>query len=292
MARRKSQLVCQHLENISRRMLEEYQEIIRDFVRGRNGVYALYRRGKLYYVGLASSLLGRLRLHLRDRHGDTWDRFSVYLTIGPDYMKEIESLILRVAEPPGNKVKGKFIRSENLLGKVKAEYRRRRVAEEEDLFGAPRWRRKAAGRTRLRPFSKEGRKPILAEHAEQVRFLIAPARVSCSKLAFGATAESILAASSTRPRPWPPQQLAADRHATGGPFGSTSTPLATGCCSTSFGSDGLAPKASRNMTARRTAAGDNPLVTRRSRGATNSRASAYGDEAVHALGVPRRGTGR
>jgi len=137
-------------------------------------VYALYRRGKLYYVGLASSLLGRLRLHLRDRHGDTWDRFSVYLTIGPRYMKEIESLILRVAEPPGNKVKGKFIRSENLLGKVKAEYRRRRTAEEEDLFGAPRWRRKAAGRTKPRPFSKkEGRKPVLAEHAEQVRLLIA-----------------------------------------------------------------------------------------------------------------------
>jgi hypothetical protein len=88
-------------------------------------------------------------------------------------MKEIESLILRVAEPPGNKVKGKFIRSENLLGKVKAEYRRRRTAEEEDLFGAPRWRRKPAGRPRPRPHPTEGRRPVLAEHAEQVRLLIA-----------------------------------------------------------------------------------------------------------------------
>ena len=62
MAKRSSQLVCPHLENIPRKMLEEYQDIIRDLVRGRNGVCALYRRGKLYYVGLASSLLGRLRL--------------------------------------------------------------------------------------------------------------------------------------------------------------------------------------------------------------------------------------
>lgn len=46
------------------------------------------------------------------------------------------------------------------------------------------------------------------------------------------------------------------------------------------------------MTARRAAAGDNPFVTRRLLGATNSRASAYGDEAVQALGVPRLGTGR
>ena len=96
MAKKSSQLVCQHLENISRKMLEEYQDIIRGFVRGRNGVYAMYRRGKLYYVGLASSLLGRLKMHLRDHHADTWDRFSVYLTIGPDYMKEIESVLIRI----------------------------------------------------------------------------------------------------------------------------------------------------------------------------------------------------
>lgn len=32
MARRNSQIVCQHLENISRKMLDENLEIIRDFV--------------------------------------------------------------------------------------------------------------------------------------------------------------------------------------------------------------------------------------------------------------------
>jgi hypothetical protein len=55
MAKRAS-LVCQHLEHISRRALENYQEIIRRYVRNREGVYALYKRGKLYYVGLASDL--------------------------------------------------------------------------------------------------------------------------------------------------------------------------------------------------------------------------------------------
>ncbi|MCK4601326.1 MAG: GIY-YIG nuclease family protein, partial [Phycisphaerae bacterium] len=124
MAKRNSQLVSQHLENISRKMLEEYQDVIRNFVRKRHGVYALYRRGKLYYVGLASSLLGRLKQHLTNKHGDTWDRFSVYLTIGPAYMKEIESVLIRISDPPGNKQRGKFAKSENLLPKVKAEYRR------------------------------------------------------------------------------------------------------------------------------------------------------------------------
>ena len=50
------QLVSQHLENISSDALEKYQDIVRHYVRGRQGVYGLYRRGKLYYVGLASNL--------------------------------------------------------------------------------------------------------------------------------------------------------------------------------------------------------------------------------------------
>jgi len=111
------QLVCQHLENISRDALEKYQDIVRRYVLHRQGVYALYRRGKLYYVGLASDLRWRLNKHLKDRHEHSWDRFSVYLTIGSRHLRELESLLLRVfkPKPPGNKQTGKFKQSENLL---------------------------------------------------------------------------------------------------------------------------------------------------------------------------------
>ena len=37
-------------------------------------------------------------MHLRDHHADTWDRFSAYLTIGPDYMKEIGSVLIRITK--------------------------------------------------------------------------------------------------------------------------------------------------------------------------------------------------
>jgi len=168
MAKKKSQLVCQHLENVSRTMLEEYQDIIRDFVRGRNGIYALYRRGKLYYVGLASSLLGRLKRHLKDRHGQTWDRFSVYLTIGPQYMKEIESVLLRISIPPGNKVKGKFIRSENLLPQVKRAYRERQREREIIIFGSRKRKKEPLARKRKKPKLK-GRTPVLKEHLDKLK---------------------------------------------------------------------------------------------------------------------------
>ncbi len=85
---KRTPLVCQQLENISREAFGKYQNIIRQYVRRRHGAYVLYRRGKLHYVGLASNLRSRLGHHLRDRHQDSWDRFSVYLTIGDTYLKE------------------------------------------------------------------------------------------------------------------------------------------------------------------------------------------------------------
>jgi len=146
MRRRRSQLVCQYVEKLSRVMLEEYQAVIRSYVRRSSGIYALYRKGKLYYVGLASRLLGRLKGHLRDRHAGTWDHFSVYLTAGTGYMREIESVLIRIAAPSGNKQRGKFSRAENLRKRLKADFRRIRRQEESLLFdGYSRLRRTLEG---------------------------------------------------------------------------------------------------------------------------------------------------
>lgn len=57
---KRAQLVCQHFENVSREALQKHQDLIREYVRGRHGVYALYRKGKLHYVGLARNLRSRL----------------------------------------------------------------------------------------------------------------------------------------------------------------------------------------------------------------------------------------
>ena len=126
---RQAQLVCQHLENTSHDALSKYQDVIRSYVRGRQGIYALYRKNELYYVGLAGNLRSRLKTHLRDRHKKLWDRFSVYLTIGDSHLKELESLVLRTVKPSGNHQSGKFIKSENLRGKLSRELRARQRQE-------------------------------------------------------------------------------------------------------------------------------------------------------------------
>lgn len=107
-------LVTEHLEGVSWRVLEDYPEIIKDIIKRRAGVYALYKGDNLYYVGLASNLMARLKSHLKDRHKGAWNRFSVYLTLRDEHIRELESLLLRIVNPEGNKVRGKFVKSQNL----------------------------------------------------------------------------------------------------------------------------------------------------------------------------------
>jgi hypothetical protein len=111
---RRGALVSQYLEGISRTALAEYQQFFREQTRRRNGVYALYKKKKLYYVGLARDLRGRLKSHLKDKHGESWDRFSIYLTVGDEHIRELESLVLRIVRPAGNRQGGKFARAQNL----------------------------------------------------------------------------------------------------------------------------------------------------------------------------------
>lgn len=161
MKRRRESLVCQHLEDISRQVLEKYQDTVRDYVRRRHGVYALYRRNKVQYVGLASNLRSRLKTHLRDRHSNSWDRFSVYLTIGDRHMKELESLVLRISMPVGNRTRGGFARSEDLRKALARDIRQRHRSEVRDLFG------RRSERERKAPTPKrsgKGKVPILAQY--------------------------------------------------------------------------------------------------------------------------------
>ncbi len=136
-------LVSQYLEGISRTALAEYQQFFREQARRRNGVYALYRKKKLYYVGLARDLRGRLRTHLRDKHGESWDRFSMYLTVGDDHIRELESLVLRIVRPTGNRQTGKFARAQNLRREFTRRVKQDAAEHLSELLGVERTNRTA-----------------------------------------------------------------------------------------------------------------------------------------------------
>jgi Restriction Enzyme Adenine Methylase Associated len=143
----KQRLLLEYLESISGSILEEYPTAIRGLIRGRAGVYALYRQDRLYYVGLANNLMGRINSHLRDRHRGLWDRFSVYLTVKDEHVKELESLVLRIVRPQGNRVKGKFPRAVNLMKTLDAVLRGRDADNRARLLGGTVARRRRRAKT-------------------------------------------------------------------------------------------------------------------------------------------------
>jgi len=101
-----------------------FREGLQKIMRGYSGLYILFKRHKLYYIGLANNLYWRLIGHTRNRHRGKWDRFAIFRVDRTRYLKDIESLLLRVAMPPGNSVSGHFHRDADLtkvLRKVQRE---------------------------------------------------------------------------------------------------------------------------------------------------------------------------
>jgi hypothetical protein len=116
--------------------LVEHPDIVREFVGRNTGIYALYRRNKLYYVGLASAALRtRLTAHGKNRHGDRWDHFSIYLTINDQHLREIEALLLRITKPPGAKQTGKLAQSRDMKRQIRKAIRAKHNREVSSLFG-------------------------------------------------------------------------------------------------------------------------------------------------------------
>lgn len=99
-------------QQLPRELLDEatFREELRSLMRGYSGLYVLYSRKTLYYIGLAKDLFWRLHTHTKDKHKNHWDRFAIYRIARVRYLKDIESLLLRIANPPGNSIQGKFHR--------------------------------------------------------------------------------------------------------------------------------------------------------------------------------------
>ena len=87
---------------------------LREIMRGYAGIYALYRGQRLYYVGLTTILLGRIKWHMKDRHAGKWDHFIIFRIQRVRFLKDVETLIHNLIDIPGNRVKGKVPRDADL----------------------------------------------------------------------------------------------------------------------------------------------------------------------------------
>jgi len=150
-------IVVGHLEKVSSGVFEGYQKEVTGLVKQGQGVYALYRRHKLYYIGLASDLEKRIKWHLKDKHKGKWDRFSLYMIKKTDHIREVESILVRIAEPGGNKLRGRLRGSKNLERDLETAIKHRQDEEREKIFS------KRKRKIRL----KKGKKRIRKTRAEK-----------------------------------------------------------------------------------------------------------------------------
>ena len=95
---------------------------LRQLMKGYSGIYVLYLGGEIYYVGLTKDLLGRLNAHLKDRHRRKWDHFAIFRIKRVGFLKDVETLLLRVVQPRGNKIMGHLGRGGDLTRILKKEF--------------------------------------------------------------------------------------------------------------------------------------------------------------------------
>jgi GIY-YIG catalytic domain-containing protein len=128
-------LVKGYLERVSSTVFERYSKVITDLVGGQHGIYSLYKRDKLYYVGLATNLKSRVNRHLKDRHAGKWTHFSLYLVRSEKFLRDLESLAIRIADPKGNRNQGKLAGAPDLLKLLASRLDQQWAEEKKKLLG-------------------------------------------------------------------------------------------------------------------------------------------------------------
>ena len=96
-------IITKKLQNVNIAAVQDFSPILLDFVGENQGIYALYKGAKLYYIGRAANLQKRLSQHLRDRHQRKWDKFSLFVVNNEKHIGDLESLLIDICEPTGNR---------------------------------------------------------------------------------------------------------------------------------------------------------------------------------------------
>lgn len=127
-------LVTKRLERVSKDVFKRYFNLITELVGNSPGIYALYDGNELYYVGKSAGLKKRVKQHLKDRHYASWTHFSLYLVRRSEHIHEIESLIVRIANPEGNRVMPRGKSSGQMLKELKSMIKERQREEFDEMF--------------------------------------------------------------------------------------------------------------------------------------------------------------
>jgi hypothetical protein len=83
-------------------------------IRGAAGVYILYKGRNVYYVGHSNKLFWALHSKTRNKHKNKWNKFAFFRVNNVRFLKDLKSLLIDAALPPGNEVSSRFYRAGDL----------------------------------------------------------------------------------------------------------------------------------------------------------------------------------
>lgn len=103
---KRGSLIRYPLENIKRESFETIRKELKEILHKKPGIYALYRGSRLVYVGLASSIYGRVKGYLKSKRLK-WDNFSIFIIKRLRYLRDLETAVVRIAKPEANRIEGR-----------------------------------------------------------------------------------------------------------------------------------------------------------------------------------------
>lgn len=131
----KKQLITHRLEGLSKAWFKDHYELITELIGRKPGIYALYDDKDLYYVGKSTNLKGRVRHHLKDRHEGAWTHFSLFLLSSDKHIDELESIVIRIVDPRGNRRKPKGKTDNKLFKDLVKMLDEKHKLEKDELLG-------------------------------------------------------------------------------------------------------------------------------------------------------------
>jgi|ERR1035437_9560519 hypothetical protein len=113
---KKGSLIKWPLENIKAESFDVINKELKQILGKHPGIYAFYYNKKLVKVGMASELHRRMNSQWKDKKLK-WNNFSIFVIRNIKFLRDLETTIVRIAKPKGNKIEGR-VPQENYLKRI------------------------------------------------------------------------------------------------------------------------------------------------------------------------------
>ena len=115
---KRGSLIQYSLDNIKRDYFNVIKRELKNVLKKRSGIYALYKGDKVVRVGQGTDIYWRMKGHSKSGKLK-WDRASLFIINSKriENLRDLETAVVRIAKPKYNKVKGR-IGNEWYLGRM------------------------------------------------------------------------------------------------------------------------------------------------------------------------------